>query len=216
VTEAEWLACTDPQTMLEFLRGKASDRKLRLFVADGVKTLGTIFGEDELELAGLHERVADGDATEEDLERFLLRGMPELWAHRAPGGNLPPLWDTARMVARDRFKLAPQWPSDTVTSEARAAENAEMCGALRCLFDRLPFCALPPVAPGVLAWEGGMVARMAAAVYEGGAFTPVRLAILADSLEEAGCDQTDLLGHLRGPGPHVRGCWVVDLLLGKS
>ena len=35
-------------------------------------------------------------------------------------------------------------------------------------------------------------------------------------MEEAGCDEADLLAHLRGPGPHVRGCWAVDLLLGKS
>jgi hypothetical protein len=40
--------------------------------------------------------------------------------------------------------------------------------------------------------------------------------ILADALEEAGCDQPDILAHCRGPGPHVRGCWVVDLVLGKA
>jgi hypothetical protein len=43
-----------------------------------------------------------------------------------------------------------------------------------------------------------------------------RLAILADALEEAGCTSEEILGHLRGPGPHVRGCWVVDLCLGKK
>jgi hypothetical protein len=43
-----------------------------------------------------------------------------------------------------------------------------------------------------------------------------RLAILADALEESGCTDADMLGHFRGPGPHVRGCWVVDLLLGKE
>jgi hypothetical protein len=42
------------------------------------------------------------------------------------------------------------------------------------------------------------------------------LAVLADALEDAGCDNADLLWHLRGPGVHVRGCWVVDLLLGKG
>jgi hypothetical protein len=42
-----------------------------------------------------------------------------------------------------------------------------------------------------------------------------RLAVLADMLEEAGCTDPLLLGHLRGPGPHLRGCWAVDLLLGK-
>ena len=49
-----------------------------------------------------------------------------------------------------------------------------------------------------------------------GALDTTRLAVLADALEEAGCDQADLLTHLRGPGPHVRGCWVVDLILGKG
>jgi hypothetical protein len=39
--------------------------------------------------------------------------------------------------------------------------------------------------------------------------------VLADALEEAGCQDADILVHLRGPEPHVRGCWVVDLLLGK-
>jgi hypothetical protein len=216
MTEADWLACTDPRPMLEFLRGKASDRKLRLFVADGVKALGTVLGEDEVALARLHERVADGQATEEDLERFLLRGMPELWAHRAPGGNMPPLWDTARMVARDRFKLAPQWSSDTVTPGGRAAENSEMCSVLRCIFGPVPFRPLPRVAPGALAWDGGAVTRLAAAVYEERAFSPERLGVLADALEDAGCTDAELLEHLRDPDPHVRGCWALDLLLGRS
>ena len=45
--------------------------------------------------------------------------------------------------------------------------------------------------------------------------TPPRLAVLSDALEEAGCAEARLLDHLRGPSPHVRGCWAVDLLLGK-
>jgi hypothetical protein len=49
-----------------------------------------------------------------------------------------------------------------------------------------------------------------------GTLDPDRLAVLADALEDAGCDNADILSHLRGPGPHVRGCWVVDLLLGKG
>ncbi len=43
-----------------------------------------------------------------------------------------------------------------------------------------------------------------------------RLPILADALEEAGCRDADILGHCREPGEHVRGCWVVDLVLGKG
>ena len=51
---------------------------------------------------------------------------------------------------------------------------------------------------------------------EDGPLDSDRLAVLADALEEAGCENEDILQHLRGPGPHVRGCWVVDLVLGKS
>jgi hypothetical protein len=43
-----------------------------------------------------------------------------------------------------------------------------------------------------------------------------RLPILADALEDAGCDNGDILSHCRSPGPHVRGCWAVDLILGKQ
>ena len=43
-----------------------------------------------------------------------------------------------------------------------------------------------------------------------------RFAVLSDALEEAGCDDTAILNHLRSPGPHVRGCWAVDLLTGRS
>jgi hypothetical protein len=43
-----------------------------------------------------------------------------------------------------------------------------------------------------------------------------RLPILADALQDAGCDNADILDHCRGPWPHVRGCWVVDLVLGKE
>ncbi|MCE9560804.1 MAG: hypothetical protein K8U57_01990 [Planctomycetes bacterium] len=40
--------------------------------------------------------------------------------------------------------------------------------------------------------------------------------ILADALQDAGCDNTDILDHCRSDRPHVRGCWVIDLLLGKE
>ena len=73
----------------------------------------------------------------------------------------------------------------------------------------------------MLAWNAGAVRRLAEAAYAerqlpAGALDPARLAVLADALEEAGCTDADLLGHLRGPGPHVRGCWVIDLLSGRE
>jgi hypothetical protein len=58
------------------------------------------------------------------------------------------------------------------------------------------------------------VQQLAESIYSDRAFD--RLQVLADALEEAGCDNADILAHCRSPGPHVRGCWVVDLILGKS
>ncbi|MBY0526866.1 MAG: hypothetical protein K2R98_25965 [Gemmataceae bacterium] len=55
---------------------------------------------------------------------------------------------------------------------------------------------------------------LAEAIYADRAFD--RLPILADALEDAGCTDADILNHCRQPGEHVRGCWVVDLLLGRS
>src|SRR5262249_15499717 len=49
-----------------------------------------------------------------------------------------------------------------------------------------------------------------------GHLDPVRLSVLADALEDAGCSEPSILSHLRSPGPHVRGCWAVDLLLGRE
>jgi hypothetical protein len=59
-----------------------------------------------------------------------------------------------------------------------------------------------------------MVITLAKAIYDERAFD--RMAELADALEVAGCQQSDILAHCRGPGPHVRGCWVVDLLRTKQ
>jgi hypothetical protein len=65
-----------------------------------------------------------------------------------------------------------------------------------------------------LSYNDGTAHRIASAIYDHYAFD--RMPILADALEDAGCDNADLLNHCRQPGVHVRGCWVVDLLLGKE
>lgn len=76
--------------------------------------------------------------------------------------------------------------------------------------------------PSWLAWNDGSISKAAAAAYSerempSGHLDNARLAVLADMLEEAGCRDEEVLGHLREPGAvHVRGCWCVDLLTGKE
>ncbi|WP_439623223.1 hypothetical protein [Gemmata sp.] len=64
------------------------------------------------------------------------------------------------------------------------------------------------------AWRTSTAVAIAQGVYESRDFGA--MPILADALQDAGCDSGDILTHCRGPGPHVRGCWVVDLVLGKG
>jgi hypothetical protein len=68
--------------------------------------------------------------------------------------------------------------------------------------------------PAWLGWNDATAVKLANAIYDEKTFD--RLPILADALEDAGCDNADILNHCRSEGPHVRGCWVVDALLGKE
>jgi hypothetical protein len=64
------------------------------------------------------------------------------------------------------------------------------------------------------AWGDGLLAKLAGAIYDERAFD--RLPVLADALEEAGCTDADVIGHCRQADGHTRGCWAVDLVLGKE
>jgi hypothetical protein len=100
-------------------------------------------------------------------------------------------------------------PPNPVWQATRAAVEGEYAPLLRCVVGN-PF---RPVAADP-AWRTSTVVALAEAVYADRAWD--RLPILADALEDAGCTDPAVLGHLRGPGPHARGCWAVDLLLGKG
>jgi hypothetical protein len=85
------------------------------------------------------------------------------------------------------------------------AEDAAQCELYRCVFG-YPF---EPVAFAA-GWRTPTTAALSQAIFADRAFD--RMPILADALEEAGCDSADVLDHCRGDGPHVRGCWVVERL----
>jgi hypothetical protein len=130
-------------------------------------------------------------------------------------------WDTARATvcadARAAACDAANAAAVTLTSVwgttvTRREEAARQASILRELFGN-PFRPVV-LEPSWLGWNDGTVSKLARNVYERRVFD--RLPILADALEEAGCTDADVLNHCRQPGEHVRGCWVVDLILGKS
>jgi len=93
--------------------------------------------------------------------------------------------------------------------ENDSERDARCCRLLRCIFGN-PFHALTIER----SWRATTVTALAQAIYKDRAFD--RMPILADALEDAGCSSQDILQHCRSGGEHVRGCWVVDLLLGKE
>ena len=231
MTEAEWLAATDPEPMLRSLWGDVSERKQRLSVLAFCRRVWHRLSQPAQHAVEIAERVLDGVASPDSLaaaRRSLERVGPS------------PIWygdraDEAVMAAVHPDLNAYSWPAvGSVSSPARFAQAAcaELRGAnkrerkrlrttsfvhegqtqtelLRCIFGN-PF---RPVAFDPR-WRSETALALAAGIYEHRHFD--RLPILADALEEAGCDHPDVLSHLRGPGPHARGCWPVDLVLGKS
>jgi hypothetical protein len=201
--EAEWLADTDPLRMLRQLGGRASERKLRLLACAGCRRLWWLLRDPRSRAAvEVSERYADGLAGPEELAaaaEAARQAAAEVERARAMGWNAA---RTAAMTAEGARAAAER-------VAGRAAYDADL---LRHVFGN----PLRPVAldPAWLAWDGGAVRKLAQGLYDERAFD--HLPVLADALEEAGCTQAKLLGHLRGEGPHVRGCWAVDLVLGKS
>jgi hypothetical protein len=211
MTEAEWLACTDPQEMLWFLRGKPSDRKLRLFSCACSRRVWHQMTDWRSRAAvEVAERYADAHATGAELQA---------------AGDAVPLGRPADNLARDAAdlgcsaSLAIDCALESAAARTRRATGRALAQLLRELVQ--PFPTSPAINSECLSWQGGTVVRLAQAAYEerqlpSGHLDNARLAVLADALEEAGCDNADILTHLRGPGPHVRGCWALDRLLGKS
>jgi hypothetical protein len=102
----------------------------------------------------------------------------------------------------------------------QTVEKRSQCQLLLCIFGRLVFRSVT-LSPIVLTSNDGVIVRLAQTAYEErhmpeGTLDNTRLLVLADALEKAGCTDADILGHLHGPGPHIRGCWPLDLCLDES
>jgi hypothetical protein len=203
MTEAEWQRCTIPDPMLTHLGERASERKLRLFaVACSRRVQHLIHEPGSLKALEVAERFADGRADRRALRRAYETAYGwYLYSDADPDGYF------AYPLASERALVAAQCVPAPTSEELLA--QAEL---LRELFGN-PFWPVA-VDPGWLAWNRGTVVQMARCIYEDQQFA--ELPYLADALEESACTDSAILKHCRQPGEHVRGCWVVDLLLGKD
>jgi hypothetical protein len=225
VDEAQWLTWPDPQALLGFLRTTGADeRKLRLFACACCRRVW--------HLAASRRSMEAVDTVERYLDR--LPGGERLPAARTAGWaayrEAPKDRPGARRFAHAAYLMTRGGEGMTHSRVSQAAqlcaeaaveagndlgtwgrERAAQAALLRDLFN--PFRAVT-LDPAWLTHNGGTAARVASAIHEAGDFDAVP--VLADALEEAGCEDCTLLDHCRGPGPHVRGCWAVDLILGRG
>jgi hypothetical protein len=231
--ENEWFESADPEAMFAGIQNRIAERKQRLFACACVRSVWhNLRDESFRRLAELAEEVADGRASIDRLEsegKILFEADPHISFVRVL--NNPPV--SAMVAARNlgfravplsigqvvRFALlsaAPCEPGGSTADSPLQGSEAKQAHArlLADLFRDIVGNPFRPITlhPDWLAWDDGIVRRLAEAMYEGRRFQ--ELPVLADALEDAGCDVPEVLDHLRGRGVHASGCWALDLARG--
>ncbi len=210
MTEAEWLECTDGNRMIRFLLRNLTGRKWRLFQCAWCRyILGNALADESI-LAAVEtgERYADRLASDDErqmvwetIQKIVAKAVDEQAFERA----------AAAADARDCVEVG----SHRIVGLERKRQfkrHPYQCHLLRDIFGN-PFRPVT-MERAWLEWKDGLVPKMATTIYNERALE--QMPILADVLEDAGCSNGDLLGHCRQPGLHVRGCWAVDLILGRK
>jgi len=218
MTEADWLTCTNPYGPLEFVKRQASDRQRRLFVCACCRRIWPLIDEqlfrDAIDVA---EQYADRHVigkVRKSLSRRLSVAYKATWGK--PTASLNAAYAALMCLNKNTAwhpdgHLHAVWAASSNAPEAEraaveVAEYAAQTDLLRDIFGPLSFRSITTSPRGVPAGVVALANRM----YESRDFSP--MPILADALQDAGCDNEDILRHCREPGVHVRGCWVVDLV----
>jgi hypothetical protein len=208
-----------------------SARKLRLFACACCRAVWHLLNDERSRKAvEVAERFADGGATRRDLDEARRQARVDAGYHSCPWWPFYAANPDALEGLRDI--LAAPTDDEGTMHASFAALLREIVGnpwraAEACRGYQLKDWITPTVLSlARAAYEerpgrkedvnlgGGRVAW--GQIIDDGTLDPARLAVLSDALEEAGCDDETVLGHLRSPGPHVRGCHVLDLILGKE
>jgi hypothetical protein len=211
MTEQEWLAAI-PSLMMDRINqvAPASYRKLRLLAVAWARFLESQPDySDAKHVSSLGEEVVEGR-----------KSLDFLWDPRQRGWGYDGDWSIANLVLAENAGLDMAIRKAMLFSEDRG-QRAGLDVTQRPVMARsLILCVLGnPFRPATidtawLTWHDGLLVSMAQQMYVSRNFGD--MPVLADALEDAGCTNPDILGHCRQPGEHVRGCWVVDLVLGKK
>ena len=216
MTEEEWFTARDVSLLLRVCARKCSPRKLRLFMAGWQRLRWEdITVPAAREAVALAERFADGSAHKKELERAYeeLRAAP----HGSGRGTLLMIWPTNSQMSA----AVHQFAREVTLPEPPAWAGEELRGRHRTTADRVAALLRDivgnPFRPDAFSssWRTSTALILARQMYDSRDFS--LMPILADALQDAGCEQEDILAHCRDASlTHVRGCWVVDLVLGKN
>jgi hypothetical protein len=192
--EHRWESCTEPVDMLRALPGQPDPRKLRLVAGACCRLLPLEMHHERNRLAvAAADRYAEGLAPRREMKKVCKHSHLPWLAQLDP---LPLALHAVRRLVEDCPSQGPHLAADVIR---------DVMGN--------PFRPVA-VRHSWLRHNGAAVAHMAAVIAAESRHD--ELPILADALEDAGCIDREILEHLRGPGPHTRGCWAVDALRGKG
>jgi hypothetical protein len=205
--------------MLEFVRRRTSERKRLLFACGCFRSIWGLTDPSSREAVETCEAYADGKVHLGEVEQ-VARRVPQAagdQAGKASAAVAHMAWAVSNssilsyIVGGGAFARAEEALEEAVVVARRAwsAASVAHCGLVREVFNN-PFrpITLDPT------WRTPTVVQLAQSLYDERCFED--MPVLADALEEAGCTNGEVLDHCRSPGPHVRGCWVVDLVLDKG
>jgi hypothetical protein len=218
MTEADWLHGKDPGEMIRWYKARMSPRKFRLFICTCCRSLwDELTSEVARQVIDSLECYAEGLSSEPGLENARVLAAEEvqrLWSiYEGMSGGWRASFSTqawalgSAVEAAFRVRVEPQrWIA------LRNIRSEHQCHLLRDIFGN-PY-QLTHIDPAWLTLMDALVPRLAQQASDERRFDD--LPILADALEDVGCTDEQILTHLRSPGPHTRGCWAVDALLGKT
>ena len=226
MTEEQWMSRANPIRMVEYLKGTATGRKLRLFTTGCIRLFGQYLDGVPALLLDTFEEYAD-ERAEYDEVGALKEPLEHLARSAFSSSPAQVVWDMLiNLTQLERYRPNAYSLARVVVSEVGRVEiyarrdpecdDDEMRRSVRRTAVVVRDIFGNPFRPVTFLpeWHTDTVLALARQMYESRDFSA--MPILADALQDAGCDSADVLDHCRGPGPHVRGCWVVDLVLGKE
>jgi hypothetical protein len=208
--------------MLSIFNSRAKERKGWLFCCACCRAIWHLLSEDCQRRLELVEGFVDGRVTEQELRQVFTNWYPSESVLEGATGGFQAACAVATLGDSWRWnREVPRWSADRVSREsAEAAAKTvtwdEARDAQIQLFREVLGNPFRPaiIDPDWLAWNNRTVVKLATTIYQDRRWEI--MPILGDALEDAMCDNSEILEHCRGPRPHARGCWVVDLILGKS